>query len=307
MGRAEAAGEQCRCQSLKRVEAKTTALHFEDLRLVAVMSFPVTCTDVRGRTITVSDAPERIVSLVPSQTELLADLGLQQSVAGITRFCERPDHWRDEKTVVGGTKQVQMEVLRDLRPDLIIANREENERTDVQALDELAPTYVTDVTSVSDALDMIRTVGTLTGRDRRAGALADRIARQFDELPDFQPLSAVYLIWREPFMTVGGDTFIHDMMGHGGFENLYGTDTRYPELTLDDLADVEPDVVLCASEPFPFHQKDRFTADIRDAAGDGSVRVVDGQVFSWYGSRLLDAPAALTNLRERLADLQVTP
>jgi ABC-type Fe3+-hydroxamate transport system substrate-binding protein len=291
---------------LKSVEAKTTAPDFPDRPLVAAM-FPVTRTDVRGRTITVSEAPERIVSLVPSQTELLADLGLHQAVVGITRFCERPDHWREEKTVVGGTKQVQQDVVRDLRPDLIIANREENERSDVQALDEVAPTYVTDVTSVPDALDMIRTVGSLTDRDRRAGALADRIARRFDELPDFQTLSAVYLIWREPFMTVGGDTFIHDLMGHGGFENLYGAETRYPHITLDDLADADPDVVLCASEPFPFHQKERFTTDIREAAGDATVRVVDGQVFSWYGSRLLDAPAALTNLRERLADLQVTP
>jgi len=273
----------------------------------AAMAFPITCTDVRGRTITVSEAPQRIVSLVPSQTELLADLGLHQEVVGITRFCERPDHWRTEKTVVGGTKQVDIDAVAELDPDLILANLEENERPDVEALDDLAPTHVTDVKTLPDALSMIQTAGELTGRERRSEALADRIARRFDELPGFQSLSAVYLIWRDPFMTVGGDTFIHDMMGHGGFENLYGTETRYPELTLDDLADVDPDVVLCASEPFPFHQKDRFTADIQSAVGDATVRVVDGQVFSWYGSRLLDAPASLTNLRERLADLRVTP
>jgi len=271
------------------------------------MAFPVTRTDNRGRSLTLSSRPERIVSLVPSQTELLADLGLQKEVVGVTRFCERPDHWRDDKTVVGGTKQVDIDTVRNLAPDFVLANREENEASDVEAIDAFAPAYVTEVTTVPEALSMIRTVGELTGRADRAAALADRIARKFTELPDFQPLRAVYLIWREPYMTVGGDTFIHDVMQRAGFDNVYGDGTRYPELTLDELADADPDVVLCSSEPFPFHQKDRFTADVRDAVGDTPVRVVDGQVFSWYGSRLLDAPAALTQLRERLADLRVTP
>ena len=266
---------------------------------------PTTATDARGRAITIASPPARIVSLVPSITELLSDLGLGDAVVGLTRFCVRPDGWREAKTIIGGTKAVQTGAVLDLAPDLVLANREENEKADVEALDaEDVPVFVTDVKTVPDALEMIRSVGALTGTSDRAAPLADRIAQRFDELPVFEPLRAAYLIWREPYMTVGGDTFIHDVMARGGFENAYGDETRYPEVTLDALRDQDLDVVLCSSEPFPFHQKDRFTADLRDALDDTPVEIVDGQAFSWYGSRLLDTPAALRDVR---AALSATP
>jgi ABC-type Fe3+-hydroxamate transport system substrate-binding protein len=259
-----------------------------------------TATDARDRKLRLDAPPARIVSLVPSQTELLAHLGLDDAVVGLTRFCERPEHWRSEKTIVGGTKEVNVETVRGLDPDLILANHEENTAEDVAALDDVAPVFVTEVKTVEEALQMIRTVGTLTDTADQTSTLAGNIISRFESLPAFPPLRAAYLIWREPYMTVGHDTFIHDVMGWGGFENVYGDQTRYPEVSLDALAEQDLDVVLCSSEPFPFHQKDEFTAEIEDALPDTPVEVVDGQPFSWYGPRLLDTPSYLTELRERL-------
>jgi ABC-type Fe3+-hydroxamate transport system substrate-binding protein len=266
-----------------------------------------TVTDARGHDVSLGAPPRRIVSLVPSQTELLAHLGLDDAVVGITRFCERPEHWRSEKTIVGGTKEVDVDTVRGLDPDLILANHEENTEADVAAIDDVAPVFVTEVKTVGEALQMIRTVGTLTDTTDQTSTLAGKIISRFESLPDFAPLRAAYLIWREPYMTVGGDTFIHAVMGWGGLDNVYGDQTRYPEVSLDALAEKDPDVVLCSSEPFPFHQKDTFTADLEAALPDTPIEVVDGQPFSWYGPRLLDTPSYLRKLRERLPASRPAP
>ena len=259
-----------------------------------------TVTDARAHEISLDAPPRRIVSLVPSQTELLAHLQLEDEVIGVTRFCERPEDWRSEKTIVGGTKQVDVETVRALEPDLILANHEENTAEDVETLDTIAPVFVTEVKTVSEALEMIRTVGTLTDTADHTSTLVGNIIARFEALPDFPSLRAAYLIWREPYMTVGGDTFIHDVMQWGGLQNVYGDRNRYPEVSLEALVETSPDILFCSSEPFPFHKKDEFTADLRAALPDTAVAVVDGQPFSWYGPRLLDTPAYLKDLRERL-------
>lgn len=259
------------------------------------MPFPLTLTDARGRPVSLQAPPRRIVSLVPSQTELLADLGLEAEVAGVTRFCVHPAAWKAEKTVVGGTKHVNLERVRALRPDLVLANLEENTRADVEALDVRAPVYVTDVRDVSGALAMIRTVGRLTGRDVRADALAAEIDAGFAALRTSVPLRAAYLIWRRPYMTVGGDTFIHDVLVRGGFVNVFGDQARYPEVALPEIAAARPDVVLLSSEPYPF--RERHAEEVRAALPKVPVRLVDGEPFSWYGSRLLKTPGYLTALR----------
>lgn len=260
--------------------------------------FPLTTTDALGRPVTLEAPPQRIISLVPSQTELLAHLGLDNRVVGITRFCERPAAWRDKKTIVGGTKQVRLDRTAELAPDFILANHEENTAEDVTALADCAPVYVTDVPTVDAACAMIRTVGRLTHRAKRAASLAETIATRFAALDALAPLRAAYLIWRDPFMTVGNDTIIHDIMTRGGFTNVFGDRTRYPEITLDALAAAAPDVLLLPDEPFPFPDKDRFSADLRDALPTTPIRFVDGQLFSWYGPRLAHTPAYLQDLHQ---------
>ena len=259
-------------------------------------------TDALERRVVLPRPPQRIISLVPSLTDLLHGLGLDDEVVGLTRFCERPDGWREAKTIVGGTKQVDAEQVADVQPDLILANQEENTKADVRALSAYAPVYVTDVSTVADATSMIRRIGALVDRKARARQMATTITERFAALPAWPSLRVAYLIWRDPYMTVGGDTFIHDVLRHGGFTSPWAGETRYPEITRDDLAAADLDAILCSTEPFPFHQKDVYTNDLRAACPDTPVRMVDGQLFSWYGPRLLDTPAYLRELRATLEE-----
>lgn len=264
-------------------------------------SFPLTLTDARGESVTLDTPPQRIVSLVPSQTELLAYLGLDDEVVGLTRFCVRPESWKEKKEIVGGTKNVNVERVRALQPDFVLANHEENTRPVVETLAEEVPVYVTSVATLSDALAMIRTVGRLVGRTGRAERLSDEIAKRFAALPAFEPVRAAYLIWREPYMTVGHDTFIHAMMERTGFANVFGEETRYPIVTPEEIRAADPEVVLLPDEPFPFDEE--YAEELRAKLPGPRLQLVDGQPFSWYGSRLLDAPAYLRDLRARIGAL----
>lgn len=240
----------------------------------------------------------RIVSLVPSLTELLAALGLDDETVGLTRFCIHPPDWRVRKTIVGGTKNVRVDRVRALAPTLVVANREENERADVEAIGAFAPVLVTDIATRADALAAIRRIGAATQRDDEAGALVAEIEAAFAALPPAAPLRAAYLIWRDPWMTVGSDTYIHDVMAAGGLVNVFGNRTRYPTVSAGDLAAAAPDVILLSSEPYPFAA--RHAAEIEALAPGVRAVLVDGEAFSWYGPRMRIAPAALLALREAL-------
>lgn len=254
--------------------------------------------DARGESIRLERPPERIVSLVPSLTELLASLGLEDEVAGITRFCVRPDHWKSSKRIVGGTKSIRLDRIEHLQPDLIVANVEENTREDVQRMEEIAPVFVTNVRDLSDALSTIESIGRLTNRPAAGHELRDAVAEGFEQLDDFASVRTAYLIWHRPYMTVGTDTFIHDVMSRGGFANAFDRGTRYPTVDEAALIDADLDVILLPNEPFPFgpdHAEtfERMLPGVR-------VRLVDGQLFSWYGSRLIHTPRYLRELREEL-------
>jgi ABC-type Fe3+-hydroxamate transport system substrate-binding protein len=240
-------------------------------------------------------APQRIVSLVPSLTDLLQALDLDDRVAGVTRFCVHPQPWRRTKRVVGGTKTVDVGKVRALSPDLVLANREENVRDQVEAIAAFAPVYLTDVATLEDALAMIADVGALTGTEAAAGALATWIAEGFASLAAAPPLRAAYFIWKDPWMTVGGDTFIHDVLTRTGFVNVFGDRTRYPEVTPEDVAAARPDVLMFSSEPFRFREK--HVGAVRAACPDAAVWFVDGEAFSWYGPRLLHTPEHVRALR----------
>jgi ABC-type Fe3+-hydroxamate transport system substrate-binding protein len=254
--------------------------------------------DALGRRVVLAAAPRRVVSLVPSQTELLADLGLGDAVVGLTRFCVHPEGWKRRKPIVGGTKNLRLDRIEALRPDLVLANREENEREQVEAVAAFAPVYVTDVATVEDAVAMIRAVGRLVDRAACADALADEIARGFDDLDGAEPLRAAYFIWRRPWMSAGGDTFISDVMRRARLVNVFGARARYPEVTTDEIAAAQPERLLLSSEPYPF--KAEHAAELEEATGTPAA-LVDGEVFSWYGSRMRHAPPYLRALRARLA------
>jgi ABC-type Fe3+-hydroxamate transport system substrate-binding protein len=249
-------------------------------------------TDQLGRSITLDHPPIRIVSLVPSQTELLYDLGAD--VVGITRFCVHPDTWFREKTRIGGTKDIDPDKIAALQPDLIIANKEENDRDQVDALATLYPVWVSDIHNLTDAMSMIRSVGELVGQTQKAGSLAAEIEITFTMLASksSRPLRTAYFIWRNPWMAAGGDTFIHDMLQRCGFINLFANQSRYP--TIDPVTLTTCDLVFLSSEPYPF--RDKHLNEIQPLLPNAIIRLVDGELFSWYGSRLLQAPAYFKRL-----------
>jgi len=249
------------------------------------------------RTVTIESPPRRIISLVPSQTELLAYFGLHEEVVGITKFCIHPDEWFRTKTRVGGTKNVNFNKIEQLKPDLIICNKEENNESDVKALMEKYPVWTSDIHNLDDAFNMITSLGEIIGKNDAAENLVFKIKRNFDELRHSQkaPQGALYLIWKNPYMAAGKDTFIDYMMEQCGFINVcYASHGRYPELTLEQIKALQPQVILLSSEPYPFKEKHITEFNIYFP---GILAVLaDGEYFSWYGSRLLAAPTYLESL-----------
>lgn len=259
-------------------------------------------TDQLNRTVTLPHwPPRRIVSLVPSQTELLYSLGLTDAVAGITKFCVHPPEWFQEKPRVGGTKTLNFDKIDALRPDLLLGNKEENERAQIEQLAGKYPVWMSDVVSLEDALDMIHRVGALVGRTDNARTLVQDIRDAFAlhaPPPAWQPRRAAYLIWRKPYMAAAADTFVHHMLRHAGFVNVFSHKTRYPEISLDELGAAAPEHILLSSEPYPFAEK--HFPPLQEACPGARIQLVDGELFSWYGSRLLQAPAYFEHLRESL-------
>ncbi|HLG33682.1 MAG TPA: helical backbone metal receptor [Bacteroidia bacterium] len=249
-------------------------------------------TDQTGREIILKDYPSRIVSVVPSQTELLFDLGLGNEVAGVTKFCVHPAEARKTKAIVGGTKKLDIAKIRSINPDLILANKEENLRSEIETLAKEFPVWVSDVKTLDDVISMIHSVGELTNKVSEANVLCQKTTATFAQLSTFnfelRTKRSVYLIWHNPTMTIGSDTFIHHMLELCGLQNVFSGRTRYPEISSQELAEANPELILLSSEPFPFREK--HMAHYQSICPSAKIIPVDGQMFSWYGSRLQHAP-----------------
>lgn len=254
-----------------------------------------TFTDMMGNKVEISYPPLRIVSLVPSQTELLYDLGLDEEVVGITKFCVHPGEWFRTKKRVGGTKTVHIDIVKSLQPDLVIANKEENTKEQIEELSALFPTWVSNIQTIEEGLQMIQQVGLMVDKPTKANELTKDIRQGFAQLKKaLQPKRVAYFIWRKPWMCAGGDTFISDMIHSAGWQNVLADKMRYPEVTLEELQDKHIDLVLLSSEPYPF--KDAHIAEIKAALPNTEVKLVDGEMMSWYGSRMKLATAYLQQL-----------
>lgn len=251
-----------------------------------------------NNTIQLKSFPSRIISLVPSQTELLYDLNLEDEVVGITKFCIHPDTWFHSKQRVGGTKNVTIEKVKELQPDLIIGNKEENTRADIEKLREIAPVWMSDIDTLQHSVEMILEVGKLTDRVEESKSLVASIQHNFSELKkktENNKWTCLYFMWKDPYFTVGKKTFIDDMISQFGGVNLQA-DTRYPEW--DFSRDISPDVILLSSEPYPFNES--HVSFFREKYPHSKIRLVDGEFFSWYGSRLEKAPAYFQELLEEI-------
>ncbi|SHF47880.1 ABC-type Fe3+-hydroxamate transport system, substrate-binding protein [Salegentibacter echinorum] len=257
----------------------------------------MTITDQLGRKIQLSATPKRIVSLVPSQTELLIDLGLEEELVGITKFCVHPKQLREVKKVVGGTKEVHLEKIKTLNPDLILCNKEENTKEMVLALEKIAPVHVSDIIEIGDAFSLMRQYGEIFKKEALAKTMITTIKRKMKVLQESlsgKPIKKVaYFIWKKPLMVVGKDTFVDKLLSLNNFENVF-KESRYPATTLKEVKEKNPDLLLLSSEPFPFQEKHKtYFSEV-----DAEIMLVDGEYFSWYGSRLAGAMDYFKKLRD---------
>ena len=258
-----------------------------------------TYTDQLGRTMTIVARPTRIVSLVPSQTELLYDLGLDKEVVGITKFCVHPEKWFRHKTKIGGTKDLNIELIKSLKPQLILANKEENNAAQIKELEKFAPVWVSDVSNYSEAFAMIKLVSQITYCVAHGNQLLAKIEKAFQQMPS-HPLHprVAYLIWKGPYMSIGSDTFIHNMLSLAGFQNVFADEKRYPETSIDEIIEKEPDLVFLSSEPYPFKLK--HIAELQIQMPSTKIHLVNGEMFSWYGSRIQNTPRYLQELLQSI-------
>jgi len=250
-----------------------------------------TVTDQLSREVTFNYPPKRIVSLVPSQTELLFDLGLDAEVVGLTKFCVHPIDKFARCAKVGGTKKLNTDLIKDLKPDLIIGNKEENSQRDIEELSALFPVWMSDIYNLEDAKRTILQIGELVDRQPEASYLIHLISAGFSDLQNLAlergiDKKVAYLIWKKPYMAAGINTFINDILALNGMTNVIKS-TRYPELDLNELLSLKPDLVFLSSEPYPF--SDSHVQEIQTLLPDTKVMLVDGEMFSWYGSRLVQA------------------
>lgn len=271
-------------------------------------------TDQLGNQFTFETSPKRIVSLVPSQTELLYDLGLEDRVVGITKFCVHPFHFKSTKTIVGGTKKVKIDKIEALKPDIIICNKEENTEEIVESLRKLCPVWVTDIYTIEDNNQMIEDFGKLFNVRTESQKWIDKINfahRDFlNFIKDFETQKAAYFIWANPYMVAGGNTFINTLLELNKFENIYANNEkyegRYPEVVVQKMRiQGDPDIVFLSSEPFPF--KDEHAFELGRHTHHAKTVFVDGEMFSWYGSRLFKAFDYFKKLRIRIGEMHLHP
>jgi iron complex transport system substrate-binding protein len=244
----------------------------------------------------------KIISLVPSLTELLVDLGLEDNIVGVTKFCIHPKNLRKDKVVVGGTKNIHLERIKELGPDFILCNKEENTKEIVDNCSKIATTHVSDICTIDDIIALTTYYGTLFSCEQKAASINEELNAKIKDFKNFladkATLRVVYFIWKNPWMIAADNTFINHLLALCKFDNCYKHKSRYPEIFLEDLKTKEIDVIFLSSEPFPFKEKN--SLDFKNHAENTNIVLVDGEYFSWYGSRLLKAFDYFKELRKRL-------
>ena len=260
--------------------------------------------DQMGFTFTIPETPKRIVSLVPSQTELLFDLGLENQLVGITKFCVHPYHLKQTKTVVGGTKNCNFDKIKALQPDVILCNKEENTLEIVEACKKIAPVHVSDIYNLEDAKTLINQYGKLFSCRTEAAKIIQKIDFNLNDflqfIKDKEPKKVAYFIWRNPWMVAANNTFINYLLTLNKFKNIYANKERYPEIILKKIRlEGDPDLVFLSSEPYPFKEEHAF--EVGRFTHHAKTVFVDGEMFSWYGSRLIKAFDYFKLLHKRIS------
>lgn len=244
--------------------------------------------DQMGRNLMVPDSARRIVSTVPSQTELLFDLGLGDRIVGRTKFCIHPKEFVGEIPIIGGTKNLHIPQIKELNPDLIIGNKEENEQDQILSLAADLPVWLSDIQTWDDGVNMILALSNLLGVENKGIEWTQKLkeSKQNYTIPNHIKLARVlYLIWQDPIMAVGKNTYIDHMLSIFGVQNALSDYDRYPELSEEEIRKITPTHIFLSSEPFPF--KEKHISQYQRICPGAVITIVDGELFSWYGSRML--------------------
>jgi ABC-type Fe3+-hydroxamate transport system substrate-binding protein len=237
--------------------------------------------DQMGRELHLKNIPKRVISLVPSITEYLIDIGVE--VVGRTKFCIYPKESVSTIQVIGGTKNFRFEVIDSLEPDLIIGNKEENFEKGINQLSDKFPVWMSDISTLKDSFDMMTRLGEIFDQQKEANHQILEVSKHLLKFKNSKTGNALYLIWADPWMAVGRETFIDDMLGYIGFQNIV-KEARYPVLDESQIVKINPEVVLLSSEPFPFKEKHKVL--LQSLLPKAEIMDVDGEAYSWYGSRL---------------------
>lgn len=244
-------------------------------------------TDQMGNQVQIGSDIKRIVSLVPSQTHFLYTLGLENQIVGRTKFCIHPSDKVKQAQIIGGTKSLKINKILDLKPDIIIGNKEENVKEEILELQKHFPVWMSDVNTLDDACDMMLELGKILNKQEESELDVSNIRLDFSKLPVFKGEKVLYLIWKNPYMGVGAQTFVSHILGLIGLENTLIEQNRYPELTEKQIISLNPDYVFLSSEPYPFKEKEKL--ELQKLLPNSSIILVNGEYFSWYGSKLLQA------------------
>lgn len=250
----------------------------------------------------------RIVSLCPSLTELVFDLGLEGSLVGRTKFCVHPADRVDRIEKVGGTKNPKVERIVELAPDLVLLNEEENRLEDARALEAAGLRCHTSLPAdLPETATMVRSIGRAVHREAEADRIAADIEGRADRVRQAargrRKVGFAYLIWREPIMVVRNDTFVSALLELAGGVNVFAdADDRYPTISAEELAAADPDGVLLSSEPFPFRPDHRDELAAATGLPADRFHFVDGELLSWHGSR---TPAGIDYAEEVVEKLRL--
>ena len=239
----------------------------------------------------------RIISLVPSITETLFDFGLSESeIVGRTKFCIHPKEKVNLIPIVGGTKNIHIEKIQSLEPDLIIANKEENVKEQIEELMLSHQVWLTEIDTLEDNQKFIEELGRRLNKKKTAEFWQNKIETALDIAPTKSNITYTYLIWKNPYMTIGQDTFIHHMLSKLGLVNTHQHLKRYPEISWQDME--SSDVILLSTEPFPFQEK--HIEELRIHFPNKKILIVDGEAFSWYGSHIAQCKQQYLSLLNQL-------
>lgn len=264
-----------------------------------------------GNIIEITETPLKIVSLCPSITETLCDMGLHKFLVGRTDFCtpvlqpldSNTQKYSEEIPTVGGTKNVNVDFVKTLTPDIIFASKEENDKHTIEILSKEHKCFVFEINSIDDSIKMIKTIGEIFINKCDVNELIHTIEQSFLQLPKLNRVhNALYLVWKDPYIAAGKNTYIDSLLSFVGFSNSIQNE-KY--ITLNNLNNLECDIIFLPSEPYKFTEEDKLV--IQKMRSDAKILLVDGEMFCWYGSHMVKSALYLKNLVNKINEIETHP